>query len=269
MNKKRWFLSIDIKSMLLPYLMYIAYLFVLCLFDRPFSVGLQWRMFDAPPEIEVFIYPYILIGTALFTTFCVVGIFSETYRKNSASYMASLRPSVFQLFYKRIIAVIMAMSVPLITFLSYAFWRINSNYSVHITDSEFDVIQKSEYYGYPIPDCSEYFLNIFVQILIALIAFIMINLAILTISRESNVSVLVFISYCTAEYFGLRYVFCDWGILSSVIENNMDIENLIPSYTITHIVVSAICFVVATVITHLTFSKKSKRRKINCTMERN
>lgn len=250
MNSKKWFLWVDFKSMRLPYLLYIVYLAALCFLTGPYIMTIEWYMGKSAPKLDVSIFPYVIIGTALFAMLCVSAVFKETYRENSARYISSLRPTMFQALYKRMTALYLSLALPLAVYLTYAFYRMDSYFVKYVIENpDFMVMENSELYGYPIPESAPCFINIFIQLLIALAAFVLINHAIIALTGDSNVSILVFISYCTAEYFGFSNMIPKWGITTCSVGMNYDISVPITTYSVTHLVLSAVSAVLIVIFT--------------------
>ena len=152
MKNKKWFLWVDFKSMRLPYMLYIAYLAVLCFLQEPYIMSIEWYMGRSAPRLIVDIFPYVIIGTALFSILCTAAVFKETYRENSARYFSSLRPTMLQALYKRMSVLYLSLAIPLAAYMVYAFGRMDDYFVKYVIENpDFKVAENSALTAIPSP----------------------------------------------------------------------------------------------------------------------
>lgn len=252
---KRWYLRTDFKSGRVPYLLYLGCLLALGLMTGPYVASVNWYE-DRAPLFHIRLYEYLMPVLAFGCILIVAAVFQETYRTRGFRYLISLRPSLWQMLFKRLVAVYLAVAAPLCLYLGMAFWRIQNHferYSLELAK------QYSLEYEYPVPELAQVFPHILVQFLCAAAAFILITLALLALSGDGKVALLVFLTYGVAEYFGFRYFYGGYGIITASLAMYNQPEKLLPGYTKTHLTVSMICLLLTVAITYKKLKFGSKK----------
>lgn len=230
------------------YALFLLYLAILCTLKGPYGVGLTWYSDGRAPRVGPYIYPYVLIGTAFFIMLAVSAVFGDTYSKRATDWLSSVRAPITQILWKRLFVVFGAVSLPLCAYLSFAFFKMEAYYDKYVKSSLHDQ-ELSKTYSYAIPEVSDYFFNIFVQMIVFTAACILINHALLAVSGQRGVQVLVFISYCAAEYFGFSLMIPSYGLITAAVRSNYNILTPVPTYTLFQIIVMIIALAVSLTLT--------------------
>lgn len=242
MTTKRWLLRTDFLTgrwVYLAYLLYLAVIFFLV--PGAFYVQAAGNALQLVPRPDLFTYSYLFLS--VFAVALVCTCFAQTYQKSFLQYLCAVRPSLWQLLYRRLLVLYIALAIPLSAFLAAAFPQMQTRYAEDFAmtaNLHPEVTMTAAPFSFPI---------LLVQSLCGLLLFVMSAVFLQALCGNDKIAIMIFIVYAASEMVATRNMLGERGMFAPAFYCD-DMTRFFPPYTVLALVLSAVFLLLTSFLTY-------------------